>query len=149
MGFWNPGLYSIPGVAARSKEKTMAGRRILWVEDDPDIREAFKLLLASEGWDITTAESAEEGLRLAPEVKPDLIISDVIMGGEHGFNLVGELRADEAFADTPIVIFSSVSRRWGETRATREDAMLTEADEFVDKADGAQALLTVLRKYLS
>jgi len=125
-----------------------ANRKILWVDDDPDITEAGQVMLQDEGFDVSTASSAEEGKQKASEDKPDLIIMDVIMGGEHGFNAVEDLKSDLALADIPVIVFSGVTHRWKETTATRQDGLMTEADDFVDKENGFEALLEVIRAKL-
>ncbi|MBM4143578.1 MAG: response regulator [Lentisphaerae bacterium] len=126
----------------------MAGNRILWIEDDPDVIDAVGPRLEEEGWRLTTASSAAEGKRLAAERKPDLIIMDIIMPGEHGFSAIEDLKSSAGLADVPVVIFTSVTHRWKETSATRRDGMLTEAEAFVDKADGPELLVETVRKYL-
>ncbi len=86
---------------------------------------------------------------MALEVKQDLIIMDIIMAGEHGYAAIEDLKSESALASIPIVIFSGVTHRWGETTASRLDGLLTEADEFVDKAEKPDVLLSTISKYLS
>jgi len=126
----------------------MAKRKIVWIEDDEDVISAFKPHFANKGWELLSASSAEKGKTLALEVKPDLIIMDIIMAGEHGYAAIEELKSESALAGVPIVIFSGVTHRWGETTASRLDGLLTEADEFVDKAEKPGVLLSTISKYL-
>jgi DNA-binding NtrC family response regulator len=126
----------------------MAGKKILWIDDDPDLLASLEPLLTMEGWEVQTANSAEEGKEKAVQYKPDLIIMDVIMGGEHGFDAVEDMKASENLSDIPIILYSSVSQRWGQTTATREDAMTTEAAAFVDKSKDPQILVDTVRKFL-
>jgi CheY-like chemotaxis protein len=132
----------------RPEETSMAGKSIVWVEDDPDIIDGIEPLLKREGWNVHTASSARDGKALAARQKPDLIIMDIIMEGEHGFSAVEDLKNDPQLGSVPVIIFSSVTHRWGETRATREQGMLTEAEEFVDKAGGPVPLIRAVRKVL-
>jgi twitching motility two-component system response regulator PilH len=126
----------------------MAKKTILWVEDDKDVISAFEPHFRSQGWEIFSASSAEEGKALAKEVKPDLIIMDIIMTGQHGFAAIKDLKKESEFENLPIVVYSGITRRWGETTASRQDALLTEADEFVDKAEKPNVLLNAVSKYL-
>jgi len=130
------------------KEKLMTAKKILWVEDDRDILDAGLPFLKQEGWDVSTVASAIEGKELVSANKPDLIIMDIIMPGEHGFNAVEDLKNQPGMLDVPIIIFTSVTHRWGETTATREDGLLTNADFFVDKSEGVTPLVEAVRKYL-
>lgn len=127
----------------------MAKKKIVWVEDDEEIISAFKPRIESEGWELVSASSAEEGKTLALEVKPDLIIMDIIMAGEHGYAAIEELKGESSLANVPIIVFTSVTRRWSETTATRADGLLTEADEFIDKLEKPDVLLGAIGKYLN
>ena len=86
---------------------------------------------------------------MALEVKQDLIIMDIIMAGEHGYATIEDLKSESALTSIPILIVSGVTHRWGETTASRLDGLLTEADEFVDKAEKPDVLLRTISKYLS
>ena len=126
----------------------MAKKKIIWIEDDEEVISAFKPHFGNHGWEVLSASSAEKGKALALEVKPDLIIMDIIMVGEHGYAAIEDLKSESALASVPIVVFSGVTHRWGETTASRLDGLLTEADEFVDKAEKPDVLLSTVSKYL-
>jgi CheY-like chemotaxis protein len=127
----------------------MSGKTILWVEDDADLVAGLRGVMEREGWTVEVAGSAEEAKAKVDQVRPDLIVMDIIMGGEHGFAAIEDLRMRPELEKVPIVIFSSVSHRWVETTATRRDGLVSEANEFVDKTRGPGVLMRVLRKYLS
>ena len=127
----------------------MAKKNILWVDDDEDLQVSIKPLMEAQGWDVRTASSAEEGKTLAAKVKPDLIIMDVIMGGEHGFQAAEEIKGNPQLADVPVIMFSSVRHNWGHTTATRDDAVMTSAEDFVDKSAAPRELIETMRKYLA
>ncbi len=81
--------------------------KILFVEDEPDIRDLVRLALEDEHG-VTVAETAEEGLRSAAECAPDLILMDVSLGGPlDGLEATRRLRADPAFDRTPIVALTA------------------------------------------
>ena len=86
---------------------------------------------------------------MALEVKQDLIIMDIIMAGEHGYAAIEDLKSESALASIPIVIFSGLTHRWGETTASLLDGLLTEADESVDKAEKPGVLFSTISKYFS
>jgi DNA-binding response OmpR family regulator len=126
----------------------MAVKKIVWVEDDKEIISAYMPRFESKEWQVFQASSAEEGKSLARKVVPDLIIMDIIMAGEHGYAAIKDLKNEPKLTDVPIIIFSGVTHRWRETTATRQDALLTEACEFVDKSEKPDKLLSVISKYL-
>ena len=126
----------------------MGRKKILWVEDDPGIVTAFKPSLSSHSWDVVSVPSAEKGKAIAKSVRPDLIIMDVIMEKEHGFDAIEDIKKEPTLANIPIIIFTGVTRRWGETTATRQDGLLTQADEFIDKLEKPDVLINTIGKYL-
>lgn len=68
--------------------------RILCVDDDPDILESLRIVLESDGYAVSTAESGEEGLSQYKECVPDLVIIDLMMEEiDSGTHLVKELKA--------------------------------------------------------
>jgi len=70
----------------------MAERRILIVDDDPQLRETVTLVLHTEQYQVHAAASGKEGLAQAAQLNPDLIILDVNMPDMEGFEVVRELR---------------------------------------------------------
>jgi two-component system cell cycle sensor histidine kinase/response regulator CckA len=68
---------------------------ILLVDDEPDLRETARDILADEGYRVLEAGDAEEALRLARESREpiDLLLTDVVMPGKHGHELAAELKA--------------------------------------------------------
>jgi len=86
-------------------------KKILIVDDDPDIVESLGLVLAREGYATVGAGSAEEGLEKVHTERPDLIVLDVMMPeGTEGFHFVWKLRKDEdaALRDLPIVMLTAI-----------------------------------------
>jgi CheY-like chemotaxis protein len=130
------------------EDHIMAKKKILWVEDNEDLTVSFQPDLEKEGWQVTTALSAEQGKSMAVTDRPDLIIMDIIMEGEHGYKAIKDLLNNPQLSDVPVVVFSSLTQRWGETTASREDALLSEAAEFVDKSAGIDVLISTIHKHL-
>jgi putative two-component system response regulator len=87
----------------------VSGRTILVVEDELDVREMLRDQLVHLGYTVRTAVSAEEALRDVEVTPPDLILTDVHMGGISGVELCGRLKADPRFALTPVVILTAVT----------------------------------------
>lgn len=81
--------------------------KILFVEDEPDIRDLVRMTLEDEHG-VTVAETAEEGLRCAAEEAPDLILMDISLGGTFdGLEATRRLRADPRFDSTPIIALTA------------------------------------------
>jgi two-component system, cell cycle response regulator DivK len=82
--------------------------KILLIEDDPDTRELVRLTLELYGHDVAEATTAEDGVALARDVAPALILMDLSLGGKYdGLEATKRLRADSAFDATPIVALTA------------------------------------------
>ncbi len=90
---------------------------VLVVDDDASVREYLKETLAPEGYHILLASNGAEGVRLAIEREPDLIILDLMMPGMTGFDVVDKLREHPSACDIPVVIFTAKD-------LTREEALM-------------------------
>ena len=93
----------------------MVEKKILWVDDDQDLVLSLQPTLEKEGWEVQTAFSAEQAKTMLADYTPDLIIMDIIMDGQHGYSAIEDLKSYPQLANVPIVVFSSVTHRWGET----------------------------------
>src|SRR3954467_9917734 len=85
----------------RGESPTMASQdapepeaRLLVVDDEPNIVELLSASLRYAGFDVATARSGTEAMRLAQEFQPDLLVLDVMMRGMDGFDVVRRLRGD-------------------------------------------------------
>jgi len=104
--------------------------KILIVDDDPDIQEACRLVLEKEGFTVGCASNRAEGLRQVAEVKPDLLILDVMMEEpDDGLTMARELRR-QGFSE-PIIMLTSVNAAMGLT-IDRDDEMVP-VDKFQSK----------------
>jgi len=84
----------------------VSGARILVVDDQEDIREMARLVLVDAGFDVVTASSGEDALRLARGTAIDLVLLDINMPGLDGWSTLKLLRADDATEDLPVAMFS-------------------------------------------
>ena len=98
------------GIAAYAGTEPVSGRSgssILLVEDDPDMLASLSRLLRPH-FQVTTAENGEDGLRRLAEMKPMLIVSDVMMPGMDGFAFIREVRSREETAAVPVIFLTAL-----------------------------------------
>src|SRR5438270_6773986 len=86
----------------------MASPRVLIVDDDPWILRMVSTLLEKRGYAIATAGDGEEGLMRADQLRPDLIITDVMMPKLDGWALVRALRSRPELAITPVIFLTAL-----------------------------------------
>lgn len=114
--------------------------RILVVEDDPSILYGLKHNLSYEGFEVMTARDGEEGLRLALERNPDLVVLDVMLPGRNGFEVLKEIRAR---SQVGVVMLSA--------KGAETDKVLgldLGADDYVSKPFGLAELLARIKAVL-
>ena len=84
--------------------------RILIADDDSTIRRFLVTLLADRGYEIHEAPDGEQATRMAGEVKPDLMLLDLIMPFKDGFDVLQDLKRQDTTAHIPIIIMSVKDR---------------------------------------
>jgi twitching motility two-component system response regulator PilH len=102
----------------------MAIRKVLIVDDSKTELMFMTDLLQKKGFTVRTAENAEDAFRRLAEEKPDLILMDVVMPGQNGFQLTRSITRDPLYADVPIIMCTSknqeTDRVWGMRQGARD-----------------------------
>jgi CheY-like chemotaxis protein len=83
-------------------------KTILFIEDEAALQKTFGDLLRKEGYQMVSALDGEQGLKLSKEIKPDLILLDLILPKIHGFEVLRQLKADPQTKDIPIIILTNL-----------------------------------------
>ncbi|MDH3314855.1 MAG: response regulator [Betaproteobacteria bacterium] len=99
-------------------------RNVLVVDDSPTDRQYLTNLLAQSGYQVATAESAEEALEKVQRHRPDLVLMDVVMPGQNGYQATRTLSKDSRTKDIPVIICTTKSqetdRVWGMRQGARD-----------------------------
>ena len=99
-------------------------KKVLVVDDSKTELMFMTDLLQKNGFSVKTAENAEEAFRRLAEEKPDLILMDVVMPGQNGFQLTRAITRDALYADVPIIMCTSknqeTDRVWGMRQGARD-----------------------------
>jgi CheY-like chemotaxis protein/anti-sigma regulatory factor (Ser/Thr protein kinase) len=82
------------------------GQRMLVIDDDPAVCELMRRVCSREGFEVVTAGSGEEGLRLAREKRPSVITLDVVMPGIDGWTVLKTLKSDAELSAIPVIMIS-------------------------------------------
>jgi signal transduction histidine kinase/CheY-like chemotaxis protein len=97
--------------ARRETAEPAGGRLILMVDDDPTVHDLLGEMLRKEGFRVASAMSGEEGLRLARELRPDVITLDVYMPEMDGWSVLAALKGEPALATIPVIMISVADAR--------------------------------------
>lgn len=84
---------------------------VLAIDDDPSARDLMARTLERAGFRVLTASSAEEGLHVARERRPEAVISDLLLPGMNGWNLLEAMKADPPLRDIPVFVLSVIENR--------------------------------------
>ncbi len=118
----------------------MAIRRILIVDDSKTELMVLSDLLSKNGYTVVTAENSDEAFRRLGEEKPDLILMDVVMPGQNGFQLTRAITRDPQYSGIPIIMCTSknleTDRVWGMRQGARD---------YVTKPVDGEELLSKIR----
>jgi DNA-binding response OmpR family regulator len=82
-------------------------KKILAVDDDRDILDVIKIILEEEGYDVTTSTSGEGVINSISDLRPDLILLDVMLGGIDGRDICKEIKGHSIFKYIPIIMISA------------------------------------------
>jgi len=86
----------------------MEHRLAIIIDDEPDVATYLAIVLRDHGWEALTANSAEEGLRLAEERVPDLVLLDVMMPQRGGMSTLVSLRKHELLGQVPVILVTGI-----------------------------------------
>jgi twitching motility two-component system response regulator PilH len=102
----------------------MAIKNILVVDDSPTDREYLSGILTKSGYRVSTASSAEEALAKVKQAQPDLVLMDVVMPGQNGFQATRTLAKDEGTKHIPVILCTTkgqeTDKLWGMRQGARD-----------------------------
>jgi DNA-binding NarL/FixJ family response regulator len=119
-------------------------KRLLVVDDEPNLLRAVAACLKTEGYDVSTARSGREALIQLAESVPDLIVSDIRMPGMDGYQLARQLRGSPRTALVPIVFLTAKDER-----TDRIEGFRAGVDAYLTKPFEPEELIVVVRGILT
>jgi len=116
----------------------MTIRKILLVDDSKTELHYLSTLLGKRGYAVRCAENGDEAMRRLGEERPDLILMDVVMPGQNGFQLTRSITRDPRFSGVPVIMCTSKNQEtdkvWGMRQGARDYIVKpVNADELVAK----------------
>ncbi len=113
--------------------------RILVIDDDPSVGDLVRRFLGKEGFQVVTAAGGEEGLRLAAEMRPDIITLDALMPGMDGWTVLSQLKADTELAAVPVIMLTMLD--------DKSLGFSLGASDFLTKPIRRDVLLATVQRY--
>jgi DNA-binding response OmpR family regulator len=119
-------------------------KRILLVEDTPDLLTNITDVLTMEGFDVIPSKDGVEALEKLSAAIPDLIITDILMPRMDGFTLIETLKANKDFKKIPVLIFSAKA-----TKENEDQGLLSGAIQYLKKPCPTDYLLKIIHNLIT
>lgn len=133
----------------------MDRRKILIIDDDPDVVEVVRITLEANDYEVFSAENGTKGLRMVKEIRPDLIILDVMMDtATEGFQVSYQLRSHDPqseyreYSKIPIIMMTGISQKMHMKFSPAMDGDYLPVDEFLEKPIQIEPLLEKIQKFI-
>jgi len=131
----------------------MGKQRVLIVDDELDMRTYLSTLMETRGYKPIVAQDGLEGLQLARETKPRLIILDVMMPKKGGIQMYRELKTDAELKDIPVIMVSAIAKKTffhsQNMLGAYMGSTLPEPDAYIEKPPEPEELYELTRKILT
>jgi len=109
-------------------------KKVLIIEDEPDVMEYLNTVLESNGYRTYTSTDAEQALAMVKEIVPDLICLDIMMPRESGLSFYTRLRKLKALKNIPVVVVSgAIQRGEFDFRSFVPDETIAPPERFIEK----------------
>ncbi|MCH2163369.1 MAG: response regulator [Marinovum sp.] len=116
------------------------GKRVLVIEDEPNISEAVSFFLSRDGWNVFTHSKGNDALETVAHRAPDVLILDVMLPGRSGMEILRDLRADSRWQKLPVIMLTAR----GHSR-DRAEAEAAGASKFMTKPFSNAEILEAVR----
>jgi len=119
-------------------------KKVLLIEDEPNIIEAISFILSRDGWDVKTHANGHDAMEAVRHRAADLIILDVMLPGRSGFDILKDIRADGTLSDTPVLMLTARGQD-----KDREMAERVGANRFMTKPFSNADVLEAVRSLVA
>jgi two-component system alkaline phosphatase synthesis response regulator PhoP len=124
------------------KEKEYTGKnKVLIIDDDQDLIEALKAILENANYEVLVSYTGEDGINIASNENPDIILLDVMLPKKDGYTICKELKSHESTKTIPIILLTSIHEKLTDPGYAKAIAVTHQADDFIEKPVTAQELI--------
>ncbi|MDX9992114.1 MAG: response regulator [Anaerolineales bacterium] len=119
-------------------------KRILCIEDEPDMIDLIHLILARQGYLFDSAPGGEEGLKKVRETHPDLVLLDLMMPDMDGWEVYQQIKADEKTREIPVIIVTAKAQKIDKVLGLQ----IAKVDDYISKPFSPAELVESVRRIL-
>lgn len=136
-------MVNLPKETGQKMENSTV-KRILCIEDEPEMIDLIKLILGRRGYDVHGATGGIEGARLVREILPDLVLLDLMMPDMDGWEVYQQMKADPATRNIPVIVVTAKAQNIDKVLGLH----IAKVDDYIAKPFGPQELLDSVEKIL-
>ena len=116
---------------------TEVSKRVVYIEDEPEMVELVQIILGRAGFEVAGAGNGLDGLQLARREPPDLVLLDLMLPDMDGWQVYRELRADESLKHIPVIVITAKSQSIDIVLGLH----VADVDDYISKPFSAQELV--------
>lgn len=120
------------------------GKKIVHIEDEPDMIDLVKLILERKGYLVIGAAGGQEGLDIVREHLPDLVLLDLMMPDIEGWDVYQQMRAHEETKDIPVIVVTAKAQNIDKVLGLH----IAKVDDYISKPFSPQELVEAVEKVL-
>ncbi|MFO8101200.1 MAG: response regulator [Dehalococcoidia bacterium] len=121
----------------------MLRKKVLIVDDDPNLIKSLGYVLQKEGYEFDIAQDGEEAMEKVKETAPGVILLDIMMPRKNGYEVCAEVKGNSGLQDINIVVLSAKSQE-----ADRARGLAAGADEYITKPFSPQTVVQKVKELL-
>jgi two-component system response regulator VicR len=119
-------------------------KKVVCIEDEPEMIDLVKLILGRKGFELTGAMGGRDGLEAVRRIKPDLVLLDLMMPDMDGWEVYQQMKADEELKDIPVIVVTAKAQSIDKVLGLH----IAKVDDYVTKPFGPQELLQSVERVL-
>ena len=119
-------------------------KRILCIEDEPEMIDLIKLILSRRGFDVIGAAGGVEGARLVREMLPDLVLLDLMMPDMDGWEVYQQMKSEPSTRNIPVIVVTAKAQNIDKVLGLH----IAKVDDYIAKPFGPQELMDSVEKIL-
>ncbi|MBL8090878.1 MAG: response regulator [Anaerolineales bacterium] len=120
-------------------------KRILCIEDEPEMIDLIRLILGRKGFDVHGAPGGVEGIKMVREMKPDLVLLDLMMPDMDGWDVYQQMKAEPTTRDIPVIVVTAKAQNIDKVLGLH----IAKVDDYIAKPFSPQELMESVEKVFS
>ena len=120
-------------------------KRILCIEDEPEMIDLIRLILGRKGFEVHGAPGGVEGIKMVREMKPDLVLLDLMMPDMDGWEVYQQMKAEPTTRDIPVIVVTAKAQNIDKVLGLH----IAKVDDYIAKPFSPQELMESVEKVFS